>query len=107
MTAEPTYQLPLDIYETDEDIIFLSAALPGIRPDGIDVSVVENQILIAIETQADVSIPENTYIRRERHFGKFARRIQLPPSVVSDQARAELIGCVLRVRLPKAAAIIE
>lgn len=99
--AGGNFSLPLDIYETNEHVVILTAPLVGIIPEKIDVSVQDNELTISGETAPDSSIPAEAYLRRERRYGRFSRRVQIGRKVDPDAARAELKDGVLKISFPK------
>jgi HSP20 family protein len=99
--AGGNFSVPLDIYETAESIVILTAPLTGIVPEKLDVSISGDHLIIVGETTPDTSIPEKAYLRRERRYGHFSRKVQIPRAVNADAATAELKESVLRITLPK------
>lgn len=95
------HTLPLDIYETEQAVIVLAGPLVGIQPEGIDVSVTGDTLTIRGETKADTTISEDSYLRRERRFGPFARAVKIPRPIQPDQAVADFKDGILIVTLPK------
>lgn len=92
--------LAVDMYETEEDVV-VKAALPGIDPDDVDVSVTGNTLTIKGQTRAEEEVKEENYICRERTFGAYSRSLRLPLTVEADKAEAEYENGVLTLRLPK------
>ena len=98
-TAEQPYQLPLDVYTTPEEII-VSASLPGLTPDEVDISVEDNVLTISADIQAPL---ENVdYVFQERPYGAFTRKLALNVPVEADKAEAIFENGVLTLTLPKA-----
>ena len=93
--------LALDMYETD-DAVVVKSPIPGIDPDDIDISITGDTLTIKGETKTEEKVEENNYIRRECHYGSFARTVAIPTSVVADKAEAEFENGVLTLTLPKA-----
>jgi HSP20 family protein len=93
-------RLAVDMYETDEDVV-VQAALPGIDPDDVDVSVTRNTLTVRGETKAEEEVEEGNYIYRERRFGAYSRSLTLPVAVEADQGEAEYEKGMLTLRLPK------
>ena len=91
---------PLNVWETD-DALEIECEMPGVDQKDIDLEVVQDEVTIrgARERAAE---ERAQYHRRERPFGRFARRLSLPVPVEADQAEARLADGVLRIRLPKA-----
>lgn len=99
-----SFHVAVDIYETDEGIVVLTSPLLGLIPEKIDVSIHDGHLTIAGETEATNSIPDEAYIQRERRFGRFSRKVELPYKVRTEEAAAELKNGVLKITLPKIAA---
>jgi HSP20 family protein len=94
-------RLPIDLRETEDQYI-LEAALPGVNPDDIDVSVQGNQVRIQGELKQDEEQKGERYHFRERRYGQFQRTIALPNDVKPDQVACEFRNGLLTVTLPKA-----
>jgi HSP20 family protein len=92
--------LAVDMHETDSDIV-LSAAVPGVKPEDLDISIQGDVLTIKGESRSDDEVKEESYLRRERRFGSFFRQVQLPKPVRSDGADATFENGVLKLRLPK------
>ena len=85
----------------NEDGLFVSAEMPGVSTQDVDISVTGNTLVITGERGSD-EIPENAHIhRKERGFGKFSRSIQLPFSVDSEKVEASFKDGVLNIVLPQ------
>ncbi len=91
---------PINVWE-DGDAINVELEIPGAKTEQVDVSVVENELLIKV----DGPEPEEegtTYHRRERGVDGASRTVRLPVEVDADNVSAELRDGVLTIRLPKA-----
>jgi HSP20 family protein len=89
---------------TDQDGAVVTAELPGINPEDIDISV-QNDTLTLRGNRAPDEVQEGgTYHRRERGSGSFTRSFQLPFQVQSDQVEATYAKGVLSITLPRAEA---
>lgn len=98
-SAEQPYQLPLDVYTTPEEIV-VSASLPGLAPDEVDISVDDNVLTISANLRAPL---ENVdYVFQERPYGSFTRKLTLNVPVEADKAEAVFENGVLTLTLPKA-----
>ena len=91
----------LDVYEKD-DAVVVKAALPGVRPDEVDISVTGDVLTIKGETKSEEETKDGNYHRRELRYGVFARSIPLPTLVDHDKAEATFENGILTVSLPKA-----
>jgi HSP20 family protein len=92
--------LALDIYQTD-DAVVVKSAIPGVKPEDIDISITGDVLTIRGETKVEEEVKEENYIRRERRYGAFSRSVSIPVQVESDKAEADFVGGVLTLTLPK------
>lgn len=90
----------VDIYE-EEDAIVLKAELPGVEKDNIEVDVKDGVLTLKGERSSDNEVKEDSYYRRERCFGSFERRFNLPDNVDPDKISADYKDGVLKVGIPK------
>jgi HSP20 family protein len=89
---------------TNEDGQFVSAEMPGLHVDDIDINVNDNVLTISGQRSLD-EVPENAHFhRRERSSGEFSRNIQLPYAVELDKVEASFKDGILNIMLPKAEA---
>jgi HSP20 family protein len=93
--------LPVDIYETDTEIIVKAGPMLGIQPEDIDVSITAETLTIKGETRPEENVQDANYIRRERKFGSFTRTVKIPRPVKADQAVADFKAGMLTITLPK------
>ena len=92
---------PLDVHET-EDHIVVTASLPGIRPDDVEITMVGQTLTLRGEFKADEGVGREQYLYRERRYGTFNRTLQLPVRVEGDKAEATFSDGILTLRVPKA-----
>lgn len=89
---------------TNEEGGVITAELPGLSPDDIDISVVGETLTLSGERKADKVGDDVRYHRQERGYGKFSRTIQLPFQVDADKVEAVFEKGVLHIALPRAEA---
>lgn len=87
----------LDVHHDDEKIE-ITAELPGVREEDIDLTVEDGALTLRGEKHSEHSDEERGY--RERSYGKFLRRISLPPNVDEDACSADFANGVLKITLP-------
>jgi HSP20 family protein len=93
---------PIDVYQT-EDSIVIEAALPGIKPEDINISVIGDTLTLRGEVQTESESEEGRRYRlRERRYRAFSRSLTLPTMVDSDKASAEFENGMLLLTIPKA-----
>ena len=91
---------PVDI-RADDDAYVVTALLPGITAEDLTIQVVNDTLTIQ-GVLANDRDEHAAYILQERPSGKFCRVINLPESVDSNKAEADLKNGVLSLRIPKA-----
>ena len=89
---------------TNEDGQLISAEMPGVHPDDIDIDVTGDALSISGERKPDDVAKEARYHRRERNYGAFSRTIQLPFMVDTNKVKANFKNGVLLISLPRAEA---
>jgi HSP20 family protein len=89
---------------TNEDGQLISAEMPGVHPDDIDIDVTGDALSISGERKPDDVAKEARYHRRERNYGAFSRTIQLPFMVDTNKVEANFKNGVLLISLPRAEA---
>ena len=103
-TDAPGWTPPVDLYETADDYV-LTAELPGLARDQIEIHAEDSRIVIRGARLAgpDRDIPCEQYHRVERGHGRFSRGFALPEPIDVEAVKADLKDGVLTVILPKAA----
>jgi HSP20 family protein len=88
----------------DGDNVILTAELPGVARDEVDISIEGNTLTLSGERKPQ-ELPEGaTYHRRECGYGKFTRVIKLPYMINLDEVKARMHNGVLEVKLERAEA---
>jgi HSP20 family protein len=93
--------LPLDV-TTDADSLTIEAALPGVSPDDVDITVENGTVTISGKTASERSGDEGSYLVQEIRRGSFSRSVSLPTGLEPDKASATFEHGVLRLSIPKA-----
>lgn len=96
--------LAVDLVE-DEDSFVLKAAVPGVKSEDMEISVVGNVLSIRGESKMEEKVEEANYLRREMRYGAFQRSLTLPADVQADKATAVFENGILTLTLPKAEAV--
>lgn len=92
----------IDLSESEQDFT-VSAELPGLDKNDIEVSLAHNMLTISGEKKEEKEDKGKNYYRMERFYGSFQRRIPLPTEVEADKVNATFKKGVLTVTLPKTA----
>jgi HSP20 family protein len=99
----PGWTPPVDLYETADHYV-LTAELPGLDREDIDIQFHDG--MLVIQGQREAPVPCEQYHRVERGHGAFARRFALPAAVDAARITAEFKDGVLTVTAPKAPHVV-
>jgi HSP20 family protein len=92
--------LPVDVVEREHALI-IRAAVPGIAPSDLDISV-ENQVLtIRGEVKAEDATENEKVYRREVSYGTFARSLRLSEKLNLEAIDAEFRHGMVTITIPK------
>src|SRR3982074_1408739 len=91
--------IPIDAIERD-DAFEVRAALPGVRPEDVEVTVQGERVTIRAEARPTDEPETDNWMIREHRFGLLQRSITLPTQVSSENAEARIENGVLSLRLP-------
>ncbi|HEY7021228.1 MAG TPA: Hsp20/alpha crystallin family protein [Ktedonobacterales bacterium] len=97
---------PLDLLET-EDAYMVEAALPGFKPEEIEVTALGDTLTIRAqhderkEQRDEKHGKESVYLRRERSVGEFVRVIELPMTLDPKKVTAGYEHGLLTLRIAK------
>ena len=90
----------LDVYQTPNEML-VKAALPGVKPEDVDIDIAGDTLTIKGETKAEQEIKRENYLYQERRYGAFSRSIALPGGLKLDKAEAVAEDGVLTITIPK------
>lgn len=93
----------MNVWTNDEGLI-ITAELPGVSPEDINVSVVGETLTLTGERKPDLVEEDVRYHRQERGYGKFTRSLELPFRVDAEHVEATFVNGVLHINLPRAEA---
>lgn len=91
------HSLGINVREEDNAYV-LSALVPGLKAEDLNIQVLDDVVRIEGEYQAD----ENSYLVREFPNGSFTRTLRLPVAIEADSVEAKIADGVLTLTLPKA-----
>jgi len=84
-----------------EDDALLTAEIPGVDPEKIEVTVKDDTVTIRGAREADDLAEGEGYLRQERGSGVFARTFALPFNVDSGKVTARYQKGILQLTLPR------
>ena len=92
----------VDVSETS-DAVHVTAELPGVKEEDIQVTLSDGRLVIQGEKRGEKEEKEKNFYRVERSYGTFQRSIPLPAEVDDQKVDASLKNGVLNVVIPKVA----
>ena len=96
---QPTWQPPVDLLESEEEL-WIYVALPGVDKEQLEVAVEQGTLIVSGERLMPGQGRGTVIHRLEIPYGRFERRIELPPGRY-DAVRRELIDGCLTLALRK------
>lgn len=92
-SQEPSWSPPVDVLETDREILVL-VALPGVDPEEVEATIENGALVVAGRRTLPAELRNAVIHRLELPQGRFERRIALPPGrfLVS---RSAANGCIV------------
>lgn len=90
----------VDVCATD-DAVQVSAELPGMTADDIEINCESDRLRIRGEKSSEKTRNEDGMYHTERSFGSFERIVALPHPVNVDKAEAKFKDGVLTVEIPR------
>jgi HSP20 family molecular chaperone IbpA len=99
--GRPYWEAPIDVFET-ADALTILIALPGVELDSITVILNAGTLLVRGERPLPSELQNARILRMEIPYGRFERRIELPPVPFEISGRHLADGCLM-LRLAKGA----
>lgn len=93
---------PPVIVSEDDDYYYVRAEMPGVEARQLDLSVVNDQLILRGERKTAQEGEKINYHRREREEGIFRRVIALPSRVNNERVEARTKNGILTIKLAKA-----
>ena len=90
----------INLYEKDDQATLI-AELPGIDPEKLEITVLDDTVTLSGERTVE-PVEGERYVRQECPNGSFSRTMTLPNSVDPESIQAEYKHGVLKVTMNKA-----
>lgn len=87
---------------TGQDNALLTADIPGVDPDKLEVTIKDNTVTIRGSREPEEIKEGESYLRRERGAGTFVRSFALPFQLDEKNASAQYRMGILQLMLPRA-----
>ena len=91
---------PVDIFDNGSHELVITAELPAVKKEDIEVSVDNNTLTLRGEKKQDTAVTEDCCHRVERSYGTFSRTFTLPNTVDGSRVTADYKDGVLTIKLP-------
>ena len=82
----------------EDDTYVLSALVPGLKAEDLNIQVLENVVSIEGEYRGE----EAEYLLNELPHGNFRRALRMPAEIDANKVEAKITDGVLTLTLPKA-----
>jgi HSP20 family protein len=102
--ADGGASLPLDVTNS-ADALIVEAALPGIKPDDVEITVEDGTLTIRAESHQERETTEGETLVSEIRRGSVSRMLALPSGLEADKATATFEHGMLRLTFPRAEAV--
>jgi HSP20 family protein len=96
-------RLPLDV-TSSEDAVMIEAALPGVSPEHVEITVHQDNLTIAVKEQEEREEAEGERVYRELRRSTGTRTLTLPSGLDTEHAEATFENGMLRLYIPRAEA---
>lgn len=83
------------------DKFVITADLPGMEKDEVNINVLDSQIEISAEHKESKDEKDKDYVRRERSHVKYYRSLELPEEIIGTKVQAKMTNGILTVEMPK------
>jgi HSP20 family protein len=93
--------LAVDV-RSDDEAYTISALVPGIEADEINVEILNDTVSIRGEFNENLDDEDDRFLVNEIPFGRFSRVLTLPTKLDPANADANLKNGVFTLRVPKA-----
>jgi len=84
-----------------KDDVIVTAELPGMDPESIDISVAADTLTLSGSREKEALKEGENYHRQERDYCNFTRTLQLPCQVNAGKVSAKYDKGILRIMLPR------
>jgi HSP20 family protein len=91
---------PINIW-LGENSVVVTAELPGVTGDDINLSLQEDVLTLAGKREPKALEQNVSWQRRERAYGSFSRAVQLPFRVDPDKVQARFNNGILEIELQR------
>jgi len=99
ITSPPRFPA-IDVKDAGEKYV-VEADLPGIAKEEVEIMIGEGVLDISAAMSHESKDEKEGYIRKERGYYSFHRRLALPEDAIAEEVEAKLEDGVLKLQIPK------
>jgi HSP20 family protein len=99
-SGSTTYPL-VNVYDDSENIV-VTAELPGMSKEKVNISFADGTLSIAGKLEPMLNVKNMSVVRQERTVGEFEKIVRIPTKVQADKINAAFSNGILTIRMPKA-----
>jgi HSP20 family protein len=103
-TSGEGFPVPLDVINGTDELV-VEAALPGVRPEDVEITVEDGTLSIRADSHSDRTVGEGDTLVSEIRRGSVSRVLTLPTGLEPDKASATFENGMLMLRIPRAEAV--
>lgn len=102
VSERPAMAPLVDLYENNDELL-LVADLPGVTKEGLHIQFHDG--VLSLEGRREIAREGATLVRAEYRVADFVRHFTVPDGIDVEKIDASMSDGVLKLRLPKAAAL--
>jgi len=99
-SGSTTYPL-MNVYD-DKDNILVTAELPGLAKDQVNITFSDGILTVSGKQQPLAKAKGMTVVRKERSEGDFEKTLKAPTKIKQDGIKASFSNGILMITMPKA-----
>jgi|WetSurMetagenome_2_1015567.scaffolds.fasta_scaffold98148_2 HSP20 family protein len=99
-SGSATYPL-MNVYD-DKDNIIVTAELPGLVKDQVEITFSDGILTVSGKQQPLAKTKNMSVVRKERPEGNFEKTVRLPTQIKQDAIKASFSNGILTINMPKA-----
>jgi HSP20 family protein len=103
-SADGNGVIPLEVTNSSDTLV-VEAALPGVKPEDVDVTVENGTLTISAESREEREESKGEILISEIRRGSVSRSVALPTGLEADKATATFENGVLRLSIPRAESV--
>jgi HSP20 family protein len=96
-----------DVYTEADGSMVMKVELPGVKREDIHVTIEHGDMVIRGERKSEEKVEDKNFMRMERSYGSFYRRLPLPVGITEKEISASQSEGVLEIRIKQPKGAVE